>query len=80
MSTLAEAYYAEKNAESQRAAERAARVKQFVADSDPDIIADLFQIIRDAVIEQEAEAVLAMTKHYLSVKTVINDVQAEFYR
>ena len=80
MSTLAEAYYAEKNAESQRAAERAARVKEFVADSDPDIIADLFQIIKDAVIEHEAEAVLAMTKHYLSVKTIIGDVEAGLCR
>ena len=61
MSTLAEAYYAEKEAESQRVAERVARVKEFVASSDPNIIDDMFHIIEDAVVEHEAEAILAMT-------------------
>ena len=75
MSTQGEAYIAQKLAENQTAAARAARVKEFIADSDPEIIADLFATIRDAVIEQESDAMLAITKHYLSVATILSDVE-----
>lgn len=80
MSTLGEAYIAQRLAENQTAAARAARVKEFVTDSDPDIIADLFKMITDAVIEREAEAVLSLTQHYLSVKTALNELEAGLYR
>lgn len=77
MSTLVEAYCAEKVAENQTAAARAARVKEFITDSDPEIIADLFQIIKDAVVEREAETMIELTRRYLSVKTALNDLEAE---
>lgn len=79
MSTLGEAYIAQKLAETQTAAARAARVKEFIADSNPEIISDLFELIKDAVIEREAEAVLSLTKHYLSVKTALNELEAGLY-
>lgn len=79
MSTQGEAYYALKMAEEETAAARAARVKEFIADSDPEIIADLFKMIKDAIIEREAEAVLLLTKHYLSLKTALNEIEAGFY-
>lgn len=79
MSTLGEAYIAQELAENQRAAARAARVKEFISDSDPEIISDLFKMITDAVIEREAEAVLSLTQHYLSVKTAINEIRTELY-
>lgn len=75
MSTQGEAYIAQKLSENQTAAARAARVKEFIADSDPEIIADLFATIRDAVIEQESDAMLALTKHYLSVTTILSEVE-----
>lgn len=77
MSTLVEAYYAEKVAENQTAAARAARVKEFITDSDPEIIADLFQIIKDAVVEREAETMIELTRRYLSVKTALNELETE---
>ena len=80
MSTLVEAYYAEKVAENQTAAARAARVKEFITDSDPEIIADLFQIIKDAVVEREAETMIELTRRYLSIKTSLNELEAELRR
>lgn len=79
MSTQGEAYFALKMAEEETAAARAARVKEYIADSDPEIIADLFKMIKDAIIEREAEAVLLLTKHYLSAKTALNELEAGFY-
>lgn len=80
MSTLGEAYYAEKMAENQRAAARAAKVKAFIADSDPEIIADLFQIIKDAVVAREAETMIELTRRYLSVRSALSDLESELCR
>lgn len=74
MSTTGEAYLAKKMADNLTAGERAARVKEFIADSDPDIIADLFEMIRDAVIKQEVDVAFLITEHYRSVNTILNDV------
>lgn len=77
MSTQGEAYIAEKLAENQTAAARAARVKAFITDSDPEIISDLFKMIKDAVIEREAECLLSITQNYLSVKSALNEIETE---
>lgn len=80
MSTLGEAYIAEMMAENQMAAARAARVKQFIADSNPELIADLFAMIRAALIEREADEMFAITKYYRSAAMILTDVETEFCR
>lgn len=75
MSTQGEAYIAEKMAENQTAAARAARVKQFITDSSPEIIADLFAVIRDSMIEREADEMLAIAKYYRSAASMLSDVE-----
>ena len=80
MSTQGETYIAEKLAENLTAAARAARVKEFITDSSPEIIADLFATIRDAMIAREADELLALTKYYRSAATILSDVEAEFCR
>lgn len=77
MSTQGEAYIAQKLAENQTAAARAARVKEFIADSDPAIIDDLFAQIKDAVIEYETQAALVFAKYQRSVAALIDQVEAE---
>lgn len=74
MSTQGEAFLVKKIVDTLTAGERAARVKEFIADSDPDIIADLFDIIRNAVIDRETDVAFMITEHYRSVNTIINDV------
>ena len=73
-----ERYIAERAAEDQAAAERAARVREFIAESDPEIISDLFAVIKDAVLEREAAEVFALTKYYKGVATIVHEVEAEF--
>lgn len=76
MSTQGEAYIAEKMAENQTAAARAARVKQFITDSSPEIIADFFAVIKDAMIERETDELLAITKYYHAAASILSDVEA----
>lgn len=78
MSKKGEAYIAARRAEDQAAAERAARVREFIAESDPEIIADLFAVIKDALLEREAAEVFALTKHYKRVATIVHEVEVEF--
>lgn len=73
MSTNGEAFLA-KMADNLTAGERAARVKEFITDSDPEIIADLFEMIRDAVIKHETDIAFMITEHYRSVNSILNDV------
>lgn len=78
MSALSEAYIAEKAAEDQAAAARAARVKEFIIESDPEIISDLFAEIKEAVLEREANELFAITKFYKSVAMILHEVETEF--
>lgn len=77
MSARGEAYFAEKMAADQTAAARAARVKEFIADSDPEIIADLFAEIKDAVIDRAAEEACAVTRCFHTFTVVLSDVETE---
>lgn len=74
MSTQGEAQIAKMLNDYLTAGERAARVKEFIADSDPDIIADLFEMIRDAVIKHETDIAFMITEHYRSVNSILKDV------
>lgn len=74
MSTNGEAFLAKKMADNLTAGERAARVKEFITDSDPEIIADLFEMIRDAVIKHETDIAFMITEHYRSVNSILKDV------
>ena len=77
MTKEAQAYIAEKMAEDQAAAARSARVKEFIAESDPEIISDLFAEIKETVLNREADEVFAITQFYKSVATILHDVETE---
>ena len=74
MSAQGGAYFANNMTEIFTDGARATRVREFIADSDPDIIADLFALIKDAVINRETQSSFEITEHYRSVNTILNDV------
>lgn len=76
MSVKGEAYHMAQMAAEQTAAGRAARVKEFIADSDPDIIADLFAMIKDAVIDHGSSEALAIANHCHIFAAALRDVEA----
>lgn len=78
MSTRGDVYIEAKIAEDRAAVARAARVKEFIVASDPEIISDFFTEIKEAVLSREANEVFAITKFYQSVVTILHDVEADF--
>lgn len=71
MTKQAEKYLAEKMAEDQAADARRARVKEFIAENDADIISDLFTVIKDTVIENGVRKSAAiMEQHKLATAAV----------
>ena len=79
MKTKGEAYVEEKAEEEQAAARRLERVREFVSNSDPEIISDLFAALNTAVLDREAKEVFALTSAYKSVSTILRDVEAGFF-
>lgn len=78
MTEMAAAYMARKAEEDRAAAERSARVREFIAESDSGIISDLFAEIKDAVVTRETDEAFALTKFYQSVIGILHDVEMEF--
>ncbi len=78
MSKRGEAYFAEKMAADQAAATRRARVKEFVAENDPEIISDLFTVIKDAVIENGIKKSADVMEQHRIATAAVFDVECEF--
>lgn len=78
MSKLSEAYIAERLAESDAAATRAARVKEFVAEHDPEIISDLFTVIRDAIVENGVKKSSEVMEQHKLAASVVFAVECDF--
>lgn len=78
MTDIAAAYMARKAEEDRAAAERSARVREFIAESDSDIISDLFAEIKDAVLTREVNEAAALATFYKSILGILHDVEMEF--
>ena len=78
MTDIAAAYMARKAEEDRAAAERSARVREFIAESDSDIISDLFAEIKDAVLTREVNEAAALAAFYKSILGILHDVEMEF--
>lgn len=56
-------------------AERAARVKQFLAEQEESDVADLFDAMRDAIDDKEADEVFYLSKFFQQVRGVFDCVE-----
>ena len=66
----------EYNAQVQRErADRAARVKQFIAAQEESDIADLFDAMRDVIDDREADEVFYLSKFFQQVRGVFDGVE-----
>lgn len=64
------------NAEVQRErAERAARVRQFIAAQEESEIADFFDAMRDVIDDREADEVFYLSKFFQQVRGVFDGVE-----
>lgn len=59
----------------QERAERAARVRQFIAAQEEGEIADLFDAMRDVIDEREATEMLCLSKFFEQVRGVFDGVE-----
>lgn len=78
MSTNKEAYINERIAADQAAADRRARVREFVAENDEGIISDLFTVIKDAVIENGVRKSAAIMEQHRIATAAVFEVECEF--
>lgn len=78
MSKKGEAYFAEQMAADQAEASRKARVREFVAENDPEIISDLFTVIKDAVIENGVRKSAAIMEQHKIATAAVFEVECEF--
>lgn len=78
MSTSKEAYINERITADQAAADRRARVREFVAENDEGIISDLFTVIKDAVIENGVRKSAAIMEQHRIATAAVFEVECEF--
>ena len=78
MSKKGEAYIVERLAEDQAELSRKARVKEFVAENDPEIISDLFTVIKDAVVENGVRKSAAIMEQHKIAAAAVFEVECEF--
>lgn len=77
MSEKGREYIKSRVAEEQAAAERRARVREFVAENDAGIISDLFTVIKDAIIESGVRKSAAIMEQHKLATAAVFEVECE---
>ena len=77
MSKKGEAYFAERLAADQAEASRRARVREFVAENDSEVISDLFAVIKDAVIENGLRKSAEIMEQHKIATAAVFEVECE---